>query len=840
MSTIAASARAFNDAGRAMASATHSLASSCRVENEELVFGTELTSILHTLASVLDEVADSQASLCDSLAVSLASSLETFAHVEKREADRLVKKAEDDTNEYDTALGRYLHGRAGENDTSWAAPSGEGLGKSLTGFLSKSKGGSQSDKDKITTASTKCSLEQLRLQQVSAELARFKYLRRMESLKERRTFELGETMLASLHGIRAYFHHASDLTSGLNPRLTKLQERQSVCRSDFEKQQEPWNKREVNLKNKIGEIEAANVVSRKVMEAVVTGGMDMIGETLILEGDKGEGMKKVEEEVGVWKIQDSLSTSSLYERNVSKGVLYEGWLYKKSSSRMHLQTWNKRWFVLDKDGLHYLRGGVLKSHAHGIGMHANDQLERVKVCDILLCTVREARGGAERFVFDIISPNNRPYTLQARGPVEYDKWVNGIRRGIEKQLIRSTTADVRDTDFSRDATTEESISSASAGANEAETFVQKARRTMSIGPAPPPPPRLTQAESSLDGAERAVTDVLGSVVPQWNPDRSGGMSPGSGQLEGRKERAVSNGIANDVETGANSKNAALIKEIMRKNNTCCECGASSPTWLSMNLGVLFCLECSGIHRGLGVGVSKVRSLMLDELSEPQIQLLLRLGNKEMNRIWESGGQVGWVKPVEEDDRAKKEAWIKSKYLYRGFIDLDWDWPGPLKDVLQEAGGGGGEGGEGGDGGLDLIREGSERSGDSSSGGGSTVVRESRVGSITPPKPTHKAPAPPKELEGMKKQKSMKESKAEREAREKKLFDDMCGYVKRDDVLGVAYCIAHNVSINGDKNESEGSGEEGSFLDEGDLRPMQIAMQSNAVVAAELLCLNGGK
>ena len=50
MSSIAASARSFNEAGRAMSLATHSLATSCRVSDEESTFGTELTTILHTLA----------------------------------------------------------------------------------------------------------------------------------------------------------------------------------------------------------------------------------------------------------------------------------------------------------------------------------------------------------------------------------------------------------------------------------------------------------------------------------------------------------------------------------------------------------------------------------------------------------------------------------------------------------------------------------------------------------------------------------------------------------------------------------------------------------------------
>ena len=48
------------------------------------------------------------------------------------------------------------------------------------------------------------------------------------------------------------------------------------------------------------------------------------------------------------------------------------------------------------------------------------------------------------------------------------------------------------------------------------------------------------------------------------------------------------------------------------NANCADCDAPNPDWASLNLGVLVCIECSGIHRNLGSHISRVRSLDLDE------------------------------------------------------------------------------------------------------------------------------------------------------------------------------------------------------------------------------------
>ncbi len=45
---------------------------------------------------------------------------------------------------------------------------------------------------------------------------------------------------------------------------------------------------------------------------------------------------------------------------------------------------------------------------------------------------------------------------------------------------------------------------------------------------------------------------------------------------------------------------------VRGNEACADCGGRGPEWASLNLGVLLCASCAGVHRHMGVHISKVR------------------------------------------------------------------------------------------------------------------------------------------------------------------------------------------------------------------------------------------
>uniref|UniRef100_G1M558 Arf-GAP with coiled-coil, ANK repeat and PH domain-containing protein n=2 Tax=Ailuropoda melanoleuca TaxID=9646 RepID=G1M558_AILME len=104
------------------------------------------------------------------------------------------------------------------------------------------------------------------------------------------------------------------------------------------------------------------------------------------------------------------------------------------------------------------------------------------------------------------------------------------------------------------------------------------------------------------------------------------------------------------------------------NSQCGDCGQPDPRWASINLGVLLCIECSGIHRSLGVHCSKVRSLTLDSWEPELLKLMCELGNSTVNQIYEAQceGQ-GSRKPTASSPRQDKEAWIKDKYVEKKFL-----------------------------------------------------------------------------------------------------------------------------------------------------------------------------
>lgn len=114
---------------------------------------------------------------------------------------------------------------------------------------------------------------------------------------------------------------------------------------------------------------------------------------------------------------------------------------------------------------------------------------------------------------------------------------------------------------------------------------------------------------------------------------------------------------------------AVTQEVrrMRGNDRCCDCNALDPGWLSTNLGVLTCIDCSGVHREMGVHVSRVRSLSLDSLSPSDLLLARNVGNSGFNEVLEANLLSPSQKPGPTSNMSERRDFILSKYRSLQFV-----------------------------------------------------------------------------------------------------------------------------------------------------------------------------
>ncbi|GAA5837838.1 hypothetical protein JCM11251_004673 [Rhodosporidiobolus azoricus] len=119
------------------------------------------------------------------------------------------------------------------------------------------------------------------------------------------------------------------------------------------------------------------------------------------------------------------------------------------------------------------------------------------------------------------------------------------------------------------------------------------------------------------------------------------------------------------------RHLAILKEMLKRpeNKLCADCKRNDPRWASTNLGCFMCIRCSGIHRGMGVHITRIRSVDLDTWTPEQIEFIQRWGNKRANAYWEAHLKQGHAPPDH-----KIESFIRSKYELKR-----WAMEGPVPE-----------------------------------------------------------------------------------------------------------------------------------------------------------------
>ncbi|KAL2351706.1 ARF GTPase-like protein activator [Cryomyces antarcticus] len=275
-------------------------------------------------------------------------------------------------------------------------------------------------------------------------------------------------------------------------------------------------------------------------------------------------------------------------------------------------AWHKFWIVLDQ--------GKLSEYSNW-----KDKLElHREPIDLRVASVREARAAERRFCFEVITPQyTRVY--QATTEEEMKIWISAINNALQSA-------------FETKRMSPEPVSDSSSGSN---------RRDIAAV--------LTGKSSSYIGHRANSSGTATSASKPVSRHATVGDAPSY-------RRANS--------TDANP--SALLQQIRDAdagNKNCVDCGSDSKVeWVSINLGIILCIECSGIHRSLGTHISKVRSLTLDTsaFTPDIIDILLSIGNRVSNMIWEARLDRT-QKPGPQSTREQRLRFITSKYAEKAFV-----------------------------------------------------------------------------------------------------------------------------------------------------------------------------
>lgn len=300
----------------------------------------------------------------------------------------------------------------------------------------------------------------------------------------------------------------------------------------------------------------------------------------------------------------------------------EGLLWALSKPGSHVdprglnkQAWHKFWIVLDAGKLSEYSNWKQRLDLH------------MEPIDLRMASVREARNAERRFCFEVITPHYKR-VYQGTSEDDMNNWISAINNAIQSAVEGRDMRDI---------------------------------------PAPTPPPE-----------SHSIRRDIGSILT----GKSSSMNHGSNYP--RQDSTSNNNVFRRTTVGARpaytrknsngfdepDKLLQVLREADQGNCWCADCGSNVKTeWVSINLAIILCIECSGIHRSLGTHISKVRSLTLDinSFTTDIVELLLLVGNRISNMVWEAKLDRA-TKPVPTATREERLRFITAKYVDRAYVE----------------------------------------------------------------------------------------------------------------------------------------------------------------------------
>lgn len=253
--------------------------------------------------------------------------------------------------------------------------------------------------------------------------------------------------------------------------------------------------------------------------------------------------------------------------------------------------------------------------------------------DLRMASVRSARSADRRFCFEAITPQfKRVY--QATSEDDMNNWIASINNAIQSAM------EGRDT---------RGYTSSTPSVNTTEQPHSIRRDIGSI---------LTGKSSSMNhGQHNPTTHSAANNNNVFRRTTVGARPP--------YQRQGSAGYDESPD-----KLLQLLRDADQGNCWCADCGSGQKTeWVSINLAIILCIECSGIHRSLGTHISKIRSLTLDlnSFTTDIVELLLLVGNRVSNMVWEAKLDPS-TKPPSHASREERLRFITAKYVDRAYVE----------------------------------------------------------------------------------------------------------------------------------------------------------------------------